>query len=80
MSVFLRIAMILGAVLLMNFMIKKIGQSKLKIKYSIFWIAFSGLLIIMGIFPQLFYFLSGLLEFQESINMIYPELFMTVEA
>lgn len=36
-----------------------------------FWIAFSGILIIMGIFPQLFYFVSGRLGFQEPINMIY---------
>lgn len=71
MSVLLRIIMIIGAVLLMIFMIRKICQSKLKIEYSIFWIAFSSVLVIMGIFPQFFYFISELLGFQAPINMVY---------
>lgn len=71
MSVLLRIIMIIGAVSLMIFMIRKICQSKLKIEYSIFWIAFSSVLVIMGIFPQVFYFISELLGFQAPINMIY---------
>ncbi len=71
MLVSLRIMMVIGAALLMAFMIRKICQSKLKIEYSIFWIAFSGMLVIMGIFPQLFYFISELLGFQAPIHLIY---------
>ena len=71
MSGALRILMILGAVLLMVFMIKKIRQAKVKIEYTVFWIIFSGILVLMGIFPQLFYWVSELLGFQAPINMIY---------
>lgn len=71
MSVLLRISMIIGAVLLMKVVIRKIYQSKLKVKYSIFWLAFSGVFLIMGIFPQLCRFISGVWEFHEVINMIY---------
>ena len=71
MSGALRILMILGAVFRMVFMIKKIRQAKVKIEYTVFWIIFSGILVLMGIFPQLFYWVSELLGFQAPINMIY---------
>lgn len=71
MSGALRILVILGAVFLMVFMIKKIRQAKVKIEYTVFWIIFSGILVLMGIFPQLFYWVSELLGFQAPINMIY---------
>ena len=71
MSGALRILMILGAVFLMVFIIKKIRQAKVKIEYTVFWIIFSGILVLMGIFPQLFYWVSELLGFQAPINMIY---------
>lgn len=71
MSGALRILMILGAVFLMVFMIKKIRQAKVKIEYTVFWIIFSGILVLMGIIPQLFYWVSELLGFQAPINMIY---------
>lgn len=71
MSGALRILMILGAVFLMVFMIKKIRQAKVKIEYTVFWIIFSGILVLMGIFPQLFYWVSELLGFQAPVNMIY---------
>ena len=71
MSGVLRILMIMGAVFLMVFMIKRIRQSKMKIEYTVFWIIFSVILVLMGIFPQVFYWISELLGFQEPINMVY---------
>ena len=71
MSIFLRILLIAGALLLMGFMLKRIRQSKLKIEYTIFWIAFSGILVLMGIFPKLFYWISDLIGFRSPINMVY---------
>lgn len=68
---FLRVILITGAILLMAFMLKRIRQSKLKIEYTVFWITFSGVLVIMGIFPKLFYKISDFLGFQSPINMIY---------
>jgi len=71
MSIILRVLLIVGALLLMAFMLKRIRQSKLKIEYTIFWIVFSGILVLMGIFPKVFYWISGLIGFQSPINMIY---------
>ena len=82
MSVFLRMILIIGALLLMVFMLKKIRQSKLKIEYIIFWIVFSLLLVLMGIFPKLFYIIADLIGFQSPISMVYllvKLFFMTIQ-
>lgn len=71
MSGLLRILIIVGALFLLLYMLKKIRQSKLKIEYTVFWILFSGVLVLMGIFPQIFYFISEVIGFQAPINMIY---------
>lgn len=71
MSGFLRIALIIGAICVMVFMINRIRQAKLKIEYIIFWIVFSMVLVIMGMFPQLFYMISALAGFQSSVNMVF---------
>lgn len=67
----LRIILIISALLMLFFVLKKIRQSKLKIEYIVFWIAFSTILVIMGIFPKLFYYISDFFGFQSPINMIY---------
>lgn len=71
MSVFLRMLLIAGAILLLFFMLKRIRQSKLKIEYTVFWIGFSVVLVLMGIFPRVFYRISDFIGFQSPINMIY---------
>lgn len=71
MSVLLRILMLVGAVSLLIFMLKRIRQSKLKIEYAVFWIVFSAVLVFMGLFPYIFYMISDLIGFQSPINMIY---------
>lgn len=71
MSGFLRIILIVGAICVLAFMIKRIRQSKLKIEYTVFWIVFSSVLVIMGVFPGIFYRISRLIGFQSPINMVY---------
>lgn len=71
MSIYIRILLIIGAVLMLAFMLKKIRQSKLKIEYIIFWIVFSTLLVFVGIFPQVVTWISMLLGFQAPINLVF---------
>lgn len=71
MSAILRVFIIIGAFCLLIYMLKKIRQSKLKIEYTIFWILFSLVLVLMGIFPKVFYFISRIIGFQAPINMIF---------
>lgn len=71
MSIYIRILLILGAVILLGFMIKKIRTAKLKIEYTVFWIGFSAILVLMGIFPQILTFIADTLGFQSPVNMVY---------
>ena len=67
----LRIILITSAVLLFLYMIKKIRQAKMKIEHTIFWLIFSVILIIMGVFPQIVYVVSKWMGFQSSVNMVF---------
>lgn len=71
MGVVLRIILILGAVLLFWFMIKKIRQAKMKIEHTIFWLIFSAVLILIGAFPQIIYIVSDWIGFQSPVNMVF---------
>ena len=71
MSALLRILLIISAVLMMIFMLSKIRLAKMKIEYTVFWIGFSAILIIMGVFPGVFYLISEFIGFQSPISMVY---------
>ena len=71
MSIYIRVLLILGAVMLMGYMMKKIRQSKLKIEYVVFWFVFSVTLVFMGIFPQIISKISNVLGFQAPVNLIF---------
>ena len=49
MTMTLRVALVLVCVATMFLMMKKIRQSKLQIEYAIFWILFSGVLIVFSL-------------------------------
>lgn len=71
MSLYIRVLLICGALFVLGFMFKKIRQSKLKIEYTIFWIAFSVMLVLMGLFPGIVTKIAAMLGFQSAVNMVY---------
>ncbi len=71
MGIVLRIILIISAVLLFLYMIKKIRQSKMKIEHTIFWLLFAFVLIVMGVFPQIVYIISDWIGFQSPVNMVF---------
>lgn len=71
MSLYIRVLLIIGALLLLAYMIKRIRQSKLKIEYSIFWIGFSAILVLMGVFPGIVSRIAHMLGFISSVNMVF---------
>lgn len=71
MTLLIRILLVISAILMLAFMLKRIRQAKLKIEYTIFWIAFSTILVLMGIFPKVFYWISGVIGFQSPISMVF---------
>ena len=56
---------------MLMFMLKKIRMAKLKIEYSVFWISFASILVIMGVFPKIFYEISDFIGFQSPISMVF---------
>lgn len=71
MSDSLRVLLVISAVYMLFFILKRIRDAKLKIEYIVFWVIFSILLVIMGIFPTVFYKISRLIGFQSPINMVF---------
>ena len=55
MSFSLRLLLIVSAVMMLVFMLKRIRHAKLKIEYTVFWLLFASILVLMGIFPRVFY-------------------------
>ena len=61
MSVSLRILLIVAAVITVIWILKKIRKSKVKMEDAIFWLVFSGVLLVLAVFPQISFWLSKLL-------------------
>lgn len=71
MSAFLRVILVIGAMAMLLFMLKRIRYAKLKIEYTVFWIVFAAILVLMGVFPKLFYAIANLVGFQSPISMVF---------
>ena len=67
----LRIILIGVSFLSIIFCLYKIRKSKLKIEYSLFWIVFSVLLLVISIFPQIPFWLSELCGIQSPVNFVF---------
>ena len=71
MSIYLRIILVVIYMLSMLNILKRVRKSKLQIEYSIFWIVFSILLILVAVFPQPMFVLAQILGIQSPANMVF---------
>ena len=71
MSVALRILLIVVSVMNTLNILRRIRKSKLQIEYSIFWLLFSMVLIVISVFPQIVIKLAQLIGFQSPANMVF---------
>ena len=71
MSIYLRICLVVISMLSMLNIMKRVRRYKLQIEYSIFWIVFSVLLIIIAIFPKIMFWMSELLGIQSPANVVF---------
>lgn len=67
----LRIFLLLGAVLLLVLVARKIKKSQFDTHDTFFWLGLSVLLILAAAFPQLVYAVSYLLGFQSASNFVF---------
>ncbi len=66
-----RIILIVVSLLTTFYILKRIRQSKLQIEYAIFWILFSGVLIVLSLFPWLVTLFTRLIGMQLPVNFIF---------
>lgn len=67
----LRIFLLLGAVLLLVLVARKIKKSQFDTHDTFFWLGLSVLLILAAAFPQLVYVIADLLGFQSASNFVF---------
>ena len=71
MSIALRVLLIIVSVMNTLNILRRIRKSKLQIDYSIFWLVFSMILIVIAVFPQIVIKLAQIIGFQSSANMVF---------
>lgn len=71
MSVSLRVILFVVSFLVAVYVLRRIRKAKLKIEYSLFWIVFAFLLLVLSIFPQIAVFFAGLCGIQSPVNFIF---------
>ena len=71
MTVALRALLIVGALLILVFFIRKIRKSQLKINEAVFWFIFALCLVILGVFPQIAFALCHLIGIQSPANFVW---------
>lgn len=71
MSVILRVFLFLGAFATAFYIIYKVRKEKVKIESAIYWIGFSVLIFLLGVFPSVSYWMADLLKIQAPSNFVF---------
>ena len=67
----LRLALIIGAVLMLAYVLNKIRKSQLLTNDAVFWFIFAGCLVVIAVFPQIAFWLSDLIGIQSPVNLVF---------
>lgn len=71
MSSSLRIGLLIASAIALLFVIISVKKKKLNIKYSIVWILWAILSLLMSIFPKTFYMFSELIGIELPVNAVF---------
>ncbi len=71
MTISYSILLVIGAIVILAVMLRKIRKSEMKISDSLFWLFFVVSLIILAVFPPIAYFFSSLFGFQSPANLVF---------
>ena len=71
MSILLRVFLIVCALLVLAFMIRRIKKADIHARDTIFWFVFAACFVVIAVFPQIAYFLSSLLGIESPANFIF---------
>lgn len=71
MSLSLRMFLIVGALLALFFVLRKIRKSQMKTSDAIFWFFFALCLVVLAVFPQIALWCSAVLSVESPANFIF---------
>lgn len=71
MTIGLRIILLVIALLSCMFVVRKIRKAQMRIEDTLFWIVITVGTLILGIFPQIAFWCSGLLGIQSPVNFVF---------
>ena len=71
MSDFLRILLLVAAVVTAFWILNRIRRMKVKMEDAIYWVIFAIILCILGLFPELTYWLTRKLQIMSPANLIF---------
>ena len=71
MTLSLRILLIIASLVTMWWILHKIRKLKVKMEDAIFWVVFSGVLLILALFPQISFWLSDLIGIASPANLVF---------
>ena len=67
----IRVCLIIGSLVTAGYSLQRVRSAKVQIEDTIFWLLFSGVLLILAVFPGIAYWASSLLGFISPINFVY---------
>lgn len=67
----LQLILIITCLLGMIFLVNRIKQYKLELKYALLWIVLSFISIIISLFPKLLILISSVLEIEKPVNALF---------
>ena len=67
----LSIFLITGSLLTALYVLRRIRKSKMSMEISVFWLLFSAVLVLLGIFPDIAVWFASLLQVQSTVNLVY---------
>lgn len=71
MSIVLRVVLLLGALLVMYFVVRKLRKAQIEALDSVFWLFFAFSFVVLAAFPQAAFWLSSLLGFESPANFVF---------
>ncbi|WP_165054720.1 MULTISPECIES: DUF2304 domain-containing protein [unclassified Adlercreutzia] len=67
----LRIVLVAVSILTFAFMTRKIRNAKVRLEDSVFWYCFAVLLLLVSVFPGVFFVLAGLVGVSSPVNFVF---------
>ena len=71
MTLALRVTLFIASLLTLVFITRKVRDAKVKLEDSIFWFCFAGLLLVVSIFPEIFFVLSNIAGTYSTVNFVF---------